>query len=1192
MVGIAWTACFLPAQLAGGPAKLEPSFEQTVKPFFQQNCMACHNTDRGTAGIRVDQLDAKLEDRHIPVWEAIRRRVSQGSMPPRGMPQPSAADRQRVVEWIDTALEYARMRPAPKNGLVRRLTVAQYRNTLRELLLLEDDLAASLPPDAISKDGFVNNKDTLQMSPLLTESYMEIAEEALNRSIVDPQEKPSIQNFRVDLGAGVNPAPLPEKLVLGADSMLLENPDFLVTQLTPAKPFAFHPFFMRTKYRFIEGYRGNDTVRGWREFDSIYHAVFADMRGSRGYPKGEPYNVVPQGLLLRPAIPNDGIFGADGTYGPKANFKISLRELPDEGRFRVTVTAAKYDDGLLLDPGTPAQTASGIVWKDIRKPGSVMIPKAGIYQVDIYGPEQKRPSDPSQLRTGLTGSWPADTAAPGHLAGNAKLIDSPLGKAVSLSDKDDGFLVPRKVIPTDDARNIGEGDFSVSAWIHPRQLQKAGLVSLGAPDGKLGWYLETADDKGTLRFRTAGQDRLANAAVSSPVGVLHAGTWQHLAVVARRGKNETRLYVNGLLVAQASTGAAQFDDVKADLQLGHVAGTAAFPGELAEVRLYNRPLDEAELQALVLPGKQFASENSKLKPKLTLTLGEREFSGNLQQPAFLAVRLNAGALPLTLRNTGVGELDRVVLTPIPAGSEVAKRFLAFEKRRPKLGVHLGLRRDCGSTLAPVGPPQVVASDKLSRFVFEGAIRNFPSPSVEKDNVNYLAGVREIGVRSEYTDGRDMPRLLIRSVEFEGPFYESWPPRSHRNIFVDFDRKNDRPAYARKIVTDFAARAYRRPITAAEEASLLSVYQKSSAAGRSFRDSIKDTLLVILTSPQFLLLVEKSGTPAPEPLNGYELISKLSYFLWNSPPDHRLRQLAANGMLRKQLDSEVTRMVADPRFSRFTREFASQWLSLDKFQVLEPDRKLFPKLTSNVRAQLKQEPIEYLEYLIRHNLPVRNLVQSDFVVANEVVASYYGLGDKTESGFDFVAIRHGRPELGGVLTEAAIMAGLSDGRESNPVKRGAWVARKIIAEPPADPPPNVPALKENKNGLTLRQRIEQHRNQNGCRQCHSKIDPWGIAFEQFDAGGLLKHQPADAKSTLPDKTEIDGANDLKRYLGEDRIDQVAFSFLKHLTTYATGRTLTYNELAFLKQDGLKLKATGYRMQDLVRYVVNSKMFLEK
>jgi hypothetical protein len=375
--------------------------------------------------------------------------------------------------------------------------------------------------------------------------------------------------------------------------------------------------------------------------------------------------------------------------------------------------------------------------------------------------------------------------------------------------------------------------------------------------------------------------------------------------------------------------------------------------------------------------------------------------------------------------------------------------------------------------------------------------------------------------------------------------------------------------------------------------LLAVFQKSFRAGGDFQASVKDALQVALTSPQFLFLIEKSSTPQPEPLDGYELASKLAYFLWNGPPDRTTLKLAAGGLLRKQLDTEVSRMIDDPRFSRFTREFASQWLSLDKFQVLEPDRSKFPLLTRDTRTELRQEPVQFLQHLIRNNLPVRNLIDSDFVVANEVVASYYDLADKTESGFQFVALPHGRREMGGVITQAAIMAGLSDGRESNPVKRGAWLARKIVAEPPDDPPPNVPALKEdNALKLTLRERLEQHRNQPGCFQCHTKIDPWGVAFEEFDAGGRLKQEPADARSKLPDNTEVAGIGDLKRYLGQDRIDQVAFSVLKHLATYATGRTLTYNELGYLKKDGLALRANGYRMKDMVRYVVNSKVFLEK
>jgi len=1199
---IALTARYVTAQSASAPT--DPAFEQFVRPFLAQNCVRCHNVDNSTAGIKVDVLDTKFEDDHVKIWEAVRRRVNNGTMPPKNEPQPSPEVRKQVTDWIARGLEVARLRPSPKNGLVRRLTVAQYRNTLRELLYLDDNLTAALPPDAVSKDGFVNHKDTLQLSPLLMESYFDIAERALNRAIVDPSIKPSIQNFRVELGRGVNPAPLLEKLVLGAGSQLLDNSDVLVTQLTPPKPFGFEPFFMRTKYRFIEGYRGNDTVRGWRDYDSIYHAVFADMRGSGGYPKGSAYGTVPQGLLLRPAIPTEEMFDEDGTYGPKANFKISLRELPDEGRFRVTVSAAKYNDGLLLDPGAQAQTNSGVVWNVAKAPGTVTIPKAGIYQVDVYTADSKTPApDSSRLSEGLAGTWPMTTATDlaGRIEGKGRIVDSPVGKAASLDGGTDSLVIPRSAMPTDDGRHLGEGDFSVAAWIHPKQqLERSAIVSLAGSGRMLGWSLELTDPRGALRFRTYGQTDEANGIVSSRPGAIRADSWQHVAVVLRRGRNETLVYVNGNLVAKEELGAAQFDDPKADLQIGNFAGAQPFRGDLADVRLYRRPLEPAEIQALVQPGKQLIKAPAERpranrrppQPNMTLQLGEREFSGFLQQPAFVVLRLGAGPLQISTKYDDVKDLDRVVLTPLPAGNEIAKQFLTFEKRQPRVGVHLGLRRDCGSTFGPVGSPQTVTSDQLSKYVFEGTITDFPSPHVEKDNVNYLAGIREIAVRSEYTDGRDMPRLVIRSVEFEGPYHDVWPPKSHSSIFVDFERKSDKQAWARKIVHTFATRAYRRPVTAAEESSLMDVYAKAQSNGRNFQDSVKDALLVVLTSPQFLFLVETSAAPGPEPVDGYELASKLSYFLWNGPPDRKTLQLASSGLLAKQIDTEVDRMIADARFSRFVSEFASQWLSLDKFQVLEADRKRYPKLTRDTRTELKQEPIEFIQYLIRYNLSVKNLISSDFIVANEAVANYYDLPDKTESGFKFVAIPHSRPDLGGVLTQPAILAGLSDGRESNPVKRGAWLARKIIAEPPADPPPNVPALKADEKGLTLRQRLEQHRSVPACMQCHLKIDPWGVALEEYDAGGRRKQQPVDATSTLPDKTVVSGMDDLKRYLAEDRIDQVAFSVLKHLATYAAGRSPTYNELDYMKRDGLKLKADGYRMKDMIRYVVNSKIFLEK
>lgn len=1202
-VGIGlWTLQFEAVEAAdSGPGSLEDSFMMQARPFLQQNCVACHNGDVPTSGIRLDQLDGKLDERHLRLWSVVRRRIVDESMPPKGMPQPTDKDRAGMADWITRALDVARSRPTPRNGGVRRLTVAQYRNTLRELLQLEDNLTDILPPDAVSKDGFVNNADTLELSPLLMEAYFKLADEALSRALVNPDARPSIQKFRVNLGDGINKQPIADELILGANSMLLEKEHYTVEQLEAEKPFPLEPFWMKTNYRFIEGYKGNGTVRGWREFNSIYHAVFACMRGGKGYPKGTPYAAVTDGLLLRPAIPADEIFQSDGTYGHKANFKISVRELPNYGRFRVTVTAAKYDDGLLLDAGVGAREptdATITVDASTGRRQSVEIPEAGIYQVDVYENAIANPPAPdaSGLNHQLAGAWDFEETAGARFEAEATRAATPFGQSIVLDGTGDAVVVTRDALPEPRAIDVGDGDFTVAAWIEPRRTRNQSVVVVGSYDGLPGWRLDMATNRGVLRFITVGPGGEEFSVVSSSPGALRAKAWQHVAAVVdgsgQGPEREARLYVNGYLVAKGQIDRANLNSPKADLHFGRLSYAQHYQGKIDSVRLYKRALGEAELQALVEPGRQFAQAPPLSLQDVTITLGDRPFATELKQPAFLAVRLPEGLLDVRAQYEGLRGLDRITVTRVPDGDAIATAFEAFEQRLPRVGVHLGFRRDCGSTLPMVGEPQTVASTELREYKFEAAIRDYPSPDVEDDNVNYLAGVREIGVRSEYTDGRDMPRLLVKSVEFEGPLYETWPPASHRSVFVESDQRHDGEAYAREILTQFAAKAYRRPARPGELAALMRVYSEAIAAGSSFQDSVKDAVTVVLTSPQFLFLVESSETPEAELIDEYELASKLSYFLWNTPPDLRTLQLAERGALRASLDAEVSRLIDDERFARFAHEFTSQWLNLEKFDVVESDREKFPLLTRDVRHELRREPVEYMTYLIRENKPVQDLVSADYILANEVTASYYGLGHKTESGFSFVPVRHEREELGGILSQAALMAGLSDGRESNPVKRGAWVARKIVAEPPDDPPPNVPELAEDTKHLSLRKRLEMHRSQPGCMQCHTKIDPWGVALEEFDAGGRLKAEAADARSELPDGTVVDGISGLKRYLAEDRIDQVAYSVLLHLATYANGRSLTYNQQNALRAEATRLTAENYGMQDIVRYVAQSDLFLQK
>ena len=976
------------SQPGGADGTIEKSFVEQAQPLLNKYCLRCHNADVMKSGIRVDQLDGSLQDRHLFLWKDIRGQIDGHAMPPEDEPQPTQEERELLSTWIEQAMNFAKSRNTQKNGSVRRLTVSQYRNTMRELLGLQENLSDILPPDGVSKEGFANNGQVLGLSPLQMEYYFDIAEKSLDLCIVDEKSTPVIQNFRMDLGEGINPDPCKDTLVLGANNLLLNNSDFTVTELTPKKSFDFRAFAMKKSFDFIEGYVGNDTIRQWKHFDSIYHAVFACMRGTEGYPLGEPYQAVQGGLLLRPAIPSPEIFGESNTYGPMANFKISLRELPDHGNFRVVVRASRYDDGLLLDSAEPMNDPHESAEQKVVDvaAGTTTIEQPGIYQVDVS----------------------CVMSEPVHLL----------------------------------RLKIGDRDFS-------KQLKS------------------------------------------------------------------------------------------------------------------RHPNDAAT-----------------------------DVASQPQSHAVVLVRLKAGPLTIQTSKSGKTTIRSVAFTRIGEDSEHGKQFLAFEKRSPLVGVHLGLRRDCGSTLNPVGPPQPVTSSEPAEFYFAGAINDFPYPAVEKDNVNYLAGIREIGVRSEYTDGRAIPRLKIHSVEFEGPLYSSWPPSTHRMIFLEPSRLNDPPLYAREILQSFTTRAWRRPVTESELQSALNVWQTSYSDGGNFQQSIKDALLVVLTSPQFLFLIENSAGPEPEDLDAWELASKLSYFLCNEPPDQKLLDAAAAGTLRAGLNEHTDRLMTDSRFGLFLTEFTSQWLSLEKFDVLEADRAKYPLLTRDTRTQLREEPSQFLRYLFENNLSAANLVDSDFVVANDVTASYYGLGGRSDSGLEFAAIMHDSPNLGGVLSQASILAGLSDGRESNPIKRGAWFARKMIADPPDDPPPNVPQLKDDGTERTLREKLERHRNQEGCAKCHSGIDPWGVAFEEYDAAGRFKKDPTDARSTLPDGTEVANLRGLKSYLTNDHLDQVAFSVMKHLACYATGRSLTYNELEWLKEEGKRLKPSGYRMQDMVQFVVTSDLFLKK
>ncbi|MFP6738623.1 MAG: DUF1587 domain-containing protein, partial [Planctomycetota bacterium] len=362
---------------APAEGQLESRYRESVRPVLEKYCFRCHGPKKKKSGVRVDILDGSLEDKQLFLLKHMLKQLEEGAMPPKKERQPSADERKVVLEWVGQALRAGERKTRARNGTVRRLTVEQYHNTLRDLLGVEDLLAKALPADGISKEGFRNNQDTLLLMPQMMETYFEIAEKALALCLVDETKKPRIQCFRVELGKGVNKKPTADKLVLNGPN-LLPKKNFLVRQVVPDKPFPFEPLAMRTKFRFFEGYAGNGTVRAWRDFEGIYHNVFAALNGkfTGGLNYGRSHVFVPEGLLLRPRSPETQN-GKPPAQGPSPSFSMPLRELPRSGLFQLTVEAARYDDG--FQPSSALPEANIRFEFDVSggKDASLELPAAG-----------------------------------------------------------------------------------------------------------------------------------------------------------------------------------------------------------------------------------------------------------------------------------------------------------------------------------------------------------------------------------------------------------------------------------------------------------------------------------------------------------------------------------------------------------------------------------------------------------------------------------------------------------------------------------------------------------------------------------------------------------------------------------------------------------------------------------------------
>ena len=535
---------------------------------------------------------------------------------------------------------------------------------------------------------------------------------------------------------------------------------------------------------------------------------------------------------------------------------------------------------------------------------------------------------------------------------------------------------------------------------------------------------------------------------------------------------------------------------------------------------------------------------------------------------------------------------------------------------PQLHVSLGVKSDTESPERMLAVADVTASaDEPQTFEFHGRIETFPLPGHNPKFPGLAINVRNVYGGSYTKIGRtskqgsqvkDSPAIVLSSIEFIGPVLESWPPTSHKNILFERPEGQSDTDYVYDVLTRFMRRAYRRPVTTADVDVIMSFYERVRPRSGTLEEAVRDTLAMVLVSPEFLYLVEPRDAKAERTaLSSHELASRMSYFLWNSMPDTELFELAENGKLNQPdvLRKQVRRLIADDRSWQFVEHFSDQWLDLSGTSRVAVNPQFYPKFDDHLKVDMQLETQHFFAELLRHDLSALNLISSNFAVVNRPLALHYGIEAPMGQQFERVELTSDQ-RRGGLLTQGSFLLANSNGEDSHPIRRAVWVLDRLLDDPPAPPPPDVPELDPKNSslaGLSLKQQLELHREKEACNNCHRGIDPWGVAFEGFDAVGLKRTQvtgrnrkpsPVDTSATLPDGIEIDGVEELQEYLLKHRRDQFARSLVRRLLTYALGRGLELADQPTVDQLTDEFESQDHQLGALIAAIVSSEAFQTK
>ncbi|HYP07950.1 MAG TPA: DUF1592 domain-containing protein [Bryobacteraceae bacterium] len=442
---------------------------------------------------------------------------------------------------------------------------------------------------------------------------------------------------------------------------------------------------------------------------------------------------------------------------------------------------------------------------------------------------------------------------------------------------------------------------------------------------------------------------------------------------------------------------------------------------------------------------------------------------------------------------------------------------------------------------------------------------------------------------------------VNFVEVKGPFDADTKPsdESRKKVLVcgHLDGKHA-PACARTILTAFARKAYRRNVSEAEIAKLLKIVEADRKAGDSFEEAIAIGLQAVLVSPNFLFRVEKDPvTPVSSGdrlVSQYELATRLAYFLWSTTPDDQLLRLAGQGRLRAPgvLEAQVRRMLKDPRSHALIENFGGQWLQFRALESHKPDVNKFPHFDNYVRTSMQKETEMLFANIIQQDRPITEFLDANYTFLNQRLAEFYGM--KGITGPEFRRVELSGTNRGGVITHGSVLTVSSYTNRTSVVLRGKYILENILNAPVPPPPPNVPALDEMTTGSkkSMREAMEEHRQNPVCASCHSRMDPLGFGLENFDAVGAWRTEDGkfaiDNSGTLPDGRSFKGPAGLRELLANEK-DAFTHGMVDKMLTYALGRGLERFDRPVVKRIATSVAENNYRFSALILQIVNSLPF---